>query len=50
MNRVKITLMFFQLIPDPTWEMPEDKVKEFFEINTWKELMITEDNSNLSRR
>jgi hypothetical protein len=28
--------------------MPEDKDKEFFEINTWKELMITEDNSNLN--
>jgi hypothetical protein len=34
--------------PNPTWEMPEDKVKEFFQMKGWKELMTSDDNSNLN--
>jgi hypothetical protein len=42
MVRLGVTLDIFSGRPNPSWEMPEDKVKEFFEIKGWKELMNPE--------
>lgn len=43
MVRLKVTLDVYSGNTNPSWEMPENKVKEFFEIKGWKELMNPED-------
>lgn len=43
MVRLNVTLDLYSGNTNPSWEMPEDKVKEFFEIKGWKELMNPED-------
>jgi hypothetical protein len=43
MVRLEVTLDVFSGNPNPSWEMPPEKVKEFFEIEGWKELMNPED-------
>ena len=42
MVRLEVTLDVFSGNPNPSWEMPENKVKEFFEIKGWKQLMNSE--------
>jgi hypothetical protein len=41
--RLNVTLDVYSGNTNPSWEMPENKVKEFFEIKGWKELMNPED-------
>ena len=48
MVKLEVTLDIFSGNPNPRWEMPEEKVKEFFEIKGWKELMVPEDSSYLN--
>jgi hypothetical protein len=48
MVKLEVTLDIFSGNPNPRWEMPEDKVKEFFEMKGWKELMIPEDSNYLN--
>lgn len=48
MVKLEVTLDIFSGNPNPTWEMPEDKVKEFFEIKGWKDLMIPVDSNYLN--
>ena len=43
MVRLNVTLDVYSGNTNPSWEMPENKVKEFFEIKGWKELMYPED-------
>ena len=43
MVRLEVTLDIYSGRPNPSWEMPEDKVKEFFEIKGWKEIINPED-------
>jgi hypothetical protein len=43
MVRLEVTLDVYSGNPNPSWEMPPEKVKEFFEIEGWKELMNPED-------
>lgn len=43
MVRLEVTLDVYSGNENPYWEMPSEKVKEFFEIKGWKELMNPED-------
>jgi hypothetical protein len=43
MVRLEVTLDVYSGNPNPSWEMPPEKVKEFFEIEGWKEIMNPED-------
>src|SRR5215213_4228405 len=43
MVRLEVTLDVYSGNPNPSWEMPPQKVKEFFEIEGWKEMMNPED-------
>jgi hypothetical protein len=42
MVRLEVTLDVYSGNPNPSWEMPENRVKEFFEIKGWNELMNPE--------
>ncbi len=44
MVRIQVTLDVFSGNPNPSWELSEDKVKEFFEMKGWKESMLHEEN------
>jgi hypothetical protein len=44
MVQLEATLDVYSGMPNPSWVMPEDKVKEFLEIKGWKELMNPEDH------
>jgi hypothetical protein len=46
MVRIKVTLDCFSGRPNPSWEMPQDKVKEFFEMKGWKELMFPKEQED----
>jgi len=43
MVRLEVVLDVYSGNPNPSWEMPPEKVKEFFEMDGWKELMNPED-------
>jgi hypothetical protein len=49
MVRIQVDLDVYSGKVNPTWELAEDKVKEFFEIKGWKDLILPEENEHQLR-